>query len=759
MARAEDPTARAQRLIPLATVGLLAFATALAFGRVFVGRGPTVRLIAAAMLAVAIGWATGRRGLFLATVASLVGLAFALTWLVFPQTAWYGLPTMRTLRAIGRSLEFVGQQTRTQVSPSPPLPPLMMAAVTAVWASAFSAYTLAVRAGSPVLAVIPPIALVAFADIVLEDGVRPFYAGVFLVATLSVIFTDGIRRIRQWGPVWSSSHRDRALRSAAGRGVRRVALVALGAALLLPWILPGFRSEALVDLTGAGGEAVRLDPFVSIHASLNRDEPIDVFRVTTDGPGAYWRMIALDEFDGAEWSMTDPNLEGAETYATPARLPASYPAAAEPLEQRFEVLNDLGDRWVPLAYPAELVALPSAGMRYDQGTGMAQAPDPLEEGDEYQVTSRRVMPTPEELDAVAFGAPAEYGQYTFLPGDVPPEVRELAERWAGGEPTPYRQVLAIQNRLRDPSFQYDKTVQPEAGADALVEFLTVTKTGFCQQFSAAMAVLVRELGYPSRVAVGYKQGAPAEGTFTVQSSDAHSWVEVLFPGYGWLPFEPTPGNANPIAEPGTYLNPVVPGDDTEGPGGQEGQEGGIGTGLEGDLPPQIRNVEFFGGRRSGALNLPSITPAPSPAAQEPGYAVPYGVMLAIALVLTAAVLVLVPIGKAAWRFRALHRRQAPREAILASYRVFDGEAADLGLGRAPGETLVEYRDRIRGSVAFSDGHLETLTGATMRAAYSPDPIEPQDADRTARAARIAIRDMRRSAGFVRRVTGTYRPGV
>src|SRR4030065_605268 len=110
MARAEDPTARAQRLIPLATVGALAFATALAFGRVFEGRGPTLRLIVIALMAVAlgwgggprgpprrlsvtafmavaIGWAPGRRGLLVATLASSVGLALALTWLVFPQTS------------------------------------------------------------------------------------------------------------------------------------------------------------------------------------------------------------------------------------------------------------------------------------------------------------------------------------------------------------------------------------------------------------------------------------------------------------------------------------------------------------------------------------------------------------------------------------------------------------------------------------------------------------------------------------------------
>jgi len=270
MARSEDTAPRAQRLTPLVTVGALAFATALAFGRVFVGRLPTLELIAAGLLAVAVGWATGRRGLLQATLASLVGLALALTWLVFPQTAWYGLPTLRTLRAVGRSLEYVGQQTRNEVSPAHPLVPLMLAAITAVWAASSSAYTLAARAGSPLLAVLPPVALVGFADIVLEDGVRPVYAVALLLAALAVVFSDGLRRIHQWGPVWSGPYEGRALRSATGRGLRRVALVAVAAAVLLPGLLPGFRSAALVNFSGTGGSAVRLDPLVSIHASLER---------------------------------------------------------------------------------------------------------------------------------------------------------------------------------------------------------------------------------------------------------------------------------------------------------------------------------------------------------------------------------------------------------------------------------------------------------------------------------------------------------
>ena len=103
-----------------------------------------------------------------------------------------------------RSLEFVGQQARIRVAPTAPLPPLLLAGVTAIWTASFSIHALAIRAGSPLLAVLPPIALVGFADTVLEDGARPIYAVTLLAAALAVVFADGIRRVRQWGPMWSS---------------------------------------------------------------------------------------------------------------------------------------------------------------------------------------------------------------------------------------------------------------------------------------------------------------------------------------------------------------------------------------------------------------------------------------------------------------------------------------------------------------------------------------------------------------------------
>src|SRR5262249_14837818 len=113
-------------------------------------------------------------------------------------------------------------------------------------------------------------------------------------------------------------------------------------------------------------------------------------------------------------------------------------------------------------------------------------------------------------------------------------------------------IMAIQSHLRDPeNFHYDLAATYPESPRSILDFLTVEKRGFCQQFASAMAVLLRELNIPARVATGFTTGDPVDdspGTYIVKTSDLHAGVEVPFQGYGWLPFDPTPGNRmNPAA--------------------------------------------------------------------------------------------------------------------------------------------------------------------------------------------------------------------
>jgi transglutaminase-like putative cysteine protease len=766
MAAQQAPTPRAHRLLALGAVGLLAAATAIAFGRVFVGHGATWKLLAAGLASVAVAGLLERRSLLLATLASAVCLLVALAVLVFPQTTWVGLPTSETLGAIRDALARVGQQARVQVAPSEPLTPLLLAAVTAVWTASFSAHALAIRAGGPLLAVLPSVALVGFTDTVMQDGARPGYAVVLLSAVLFVSFVDGIRRIRQWGPVWGS--RGKPLSAATGHGARRVATLAMAVAVLVPGILPGFHSLALVDFSTAGGHQVHIDPFVSIKAQLQRRDPVELFQVTSvDGNGdpraAYWRLYALDQFDGTTWRSSDPDAERGRILSTPATLATSSPSSPA-IDQGYRILTDFVDRWLPMAYPPQTVNVPFGVIRYDSELTAAVAPDTLGEGLEYSVRSLIVSPTPKELDAVSMAPSVLLGigvpdRYTFVPDDVPLAVRQIAEAWTENASTPYRQVLAIQQHfVSSGDFHYSLDVRPRADANALVDFLTRTRTGFCQQFAAAMAILVRELGIPARVVVGFRPGSQSGDTFTVSTEDAHSWVEVLFPGYGWLPFEPTPGGwRSPLATAGSYLSPETPGAcPPSEPGCAAGGETTAGSGTTGGgLTGKLQQVEFSVRNDSGRGRRGGVeTPVP-----DTGYSIPYRLLFLALLALVALLLITVPIVKAAWRRRTVHGARDPDALVLRAYRVFDGEAADLGLGRADGETLAEHRDRLAAVVPFSDGHLERLTMAATRAAYSGRPTTEAEARDALRDARTAIRDIRSDAGLVRRLRGVYRPGL
>jgi hypothetical protein len=81
------------------------------------------------------------------------------------------------------------------------------------------------------------------------------------------------------------------------------------------------------------------------------------------------------------------------------------------------------------------------------------------------------------------------------------------------------------------------------GVDAVDHFLFVTRTGFCEQIATSLAIMLRTLGIQTRLVTGYGPGErnPLTGYFEVKQSDAHAWVEVFYPGIGWVPYDPTFG--------------------------------------------------------------------------------------------------------------------------------------------------------------------------------------------------------------------------
>ena len=122
---------------------------------------------------------------------------------------------------------------------------------------------------------------------------------------------------------------------------------------------------------------------------------------------------------------------------------------------------------------------------------------------------------------------------------------EEAQRLRADARTPYGAVVAIETWLRSTGgFVYDESPPATDGAPPLAHFVAEAKRGYCQHFAGAMALMLRMLGIPARVAVGFTSGTYEDGGWTVTNHNAHAWVEVWFPNYGWLPFDPTPSRGS-----------------------------------------------------------------------------------------------------------------------------------------------------------------------------------------------------------------------
>ncbi len=181
----------------------------------------------------------------------------------------------------------------------------------------------------------------------------------------------------------------------------------------------------------------------------------------------------------------------------------------------------------------------------DKG-GAVSNMDPEHPVGSYSATSLLSTPKPAELRTTRSDYPAEIS-LSYL--QVPPldaRIPRLAESITRGYANNYDKAAAIEFYLRN-NFGYTLTLPRILPHDPLANFLFDRKQGHCEYFASSMAVMLRSLRIPARVVNGFRTGEFNDVTsqYVVRASNAHSWVEVYFQGYGWIDFDPTP--AAPIA--------------------------------------------------------------------------------------------------------------------------------------------------------------------------------------------------------------------
>jgi transglutaminase-like putative cysteine protease len=290
-------------------------------------------------------------------------------------------------------------------------------------------------------------------------------------------------------------------------------------------------------VSGAGGglrHTIHLSSLVSIGATLRDPNAAttELFRVQTSDP-SYVRMQTLDRFDGSTWSANTGIPVEVQSAGAIQGAPGSWTSSSATITVTS---NDLGDDL--LVSPADPTVIDiDRPVSWDSASSSLMLNSPPSAGLNYTVTAMRPDLEPEDLEQV----PVEDQRDEVIPpaGSVSPAVRATALRWTSEATTPYGKVMAIADHFQ--RFTYDPSVSFGRSPEAMAAFLDA-KRGFCQQFAGVMAAMLRELGIPARVAVGFTSGHPVGiDTYSVRAADMHAWVEVPFAGYGWRTFDPTPG--------------------------------------------------------------------------------------------------------------------------------------------------------------------------------------------------------------------------
>jgi transglutaminase-like putative cysteine protease len=323
---------------------------------------------------------------------------------------------------------------------------------------------------------------------------------------------------------------------------------------------------------GLGGQPTKGTPFSSLDTEptygplTDRRTGAPMVAVTAAGP-AMWRMQTLDYFAGGGWTtgpdarpeLPQPAARREEIVVRVLGLRQDLvvaPGRVDRVDPRGSVAGTGGEAW-------RLAAVPRTGDTYRVVASSLRVSADRLAGDHAPLDRRARAYTrlgfttqPESAVSLLAWVFGSLGLRVRAPTNpvVDPRVVALARRLAVGASTEWGKVVRVERfLLASGRFRYTTQV-PAAGAQPIVDFLLRTHAGYCQHFAGAAALLLRLAGVPARVVAGFATGRQTgPHQYTVRDLDAHDWIEVYFPGDGWVPFNPTP-----FASPATIAGGLDP---------------------------------------------------------------------------------------------------------------------------------------------------------------------------------------------------------
>jgi len=342
-------------------------------------------------------------------------------------------------------------------------------------------------------------------------------------------------------------------------------LVAVGALVigtviffLLPRFTAGYLSALNLQpklMTGFS-DNVTLGEIGEIQKSSAVVMRVHIDGAPTLGEGMHWRGIVLTNFDGRRWFTPAhnqlqffPDSDGVYRLESPPVLPASdsyllrYTVLMEPLaSDAIFVAPRMQSLHGRFANDAERVgAIRRPGYLLLDPTGSLSNPFHNDTKVRYEAVSVIPAVPPSQLRAASADFPEVTKVIDLQIPPLDPRVKKLSEDITVGAATEYDKAAKIDAYLKS-HYRYTLDLTGPRVADPLANFLFTRRSGNCEYFAAAMTVMLRSIGVPARYVAGFLAGEYNDvgGDWIVRASDAHTWVEVYFPGYGWITFDPTP---------------------------------------------------------------------------------------------------------------------------------------------------------------------------------------------------------------------------
>ena len=423
------------------------------------------------------------------------------------------------------------------------------------------------------------------------------------------------------------------------------------------------------------------------------DPDVVLFRARSALP-TYWQVAILTRQVGDTWEVSSSLARAIAGHGAPppgdkATL-TSGTGAQSPLVAQVTIASYRG-LVLPVPIGTTNVEAPSTTRLVDGAIVQARQTKP---GDRYVATAT-VSPVGEQsltASSAGLGAAAgSPGPATLSSASIPPEVRTIARQVVAGADGQSAMVQQLVNWFRSGRFRYATAAQPAPppGMAPVVAFLTRTKTGNCQTFTDAFALMAQSLGIRVRVAVGFTSGTwSAGGETTVTGADAHTWPEVyLSSAIGWESVEPTPASNIAAIAPvgvlglGGVSTPTTP------------------TTLPNPTPSVVPNPTNLTAPSSVSPSPTATTPSASPRLRPvlgPNHSVPVlrlvlggGLLVAVAV---AVVLLVV-------RRRKMQTSREPYQAVVEAWQRCERSLAKVGLGCPPSRTHVDHARRLRAASA------------------------------------------------------------